>query len=158
MSIAFNHTLVHAKEKWGAARDVSGVLGLAEPSSYGPFAVLEFDNGATLDFVEDAGDIQAQHYAFLVGEDDFDSIGIDFDSRDGSGGPTRTGSDPGRSITKTEVVVSTGRVRMATGSRSSPARTAARADGERRRRDRDDSCCWVRPPGALVRFDFAVLE
>ena len=74
MSIEFNHTLVHAKDTWAAAREVGGVLGLAEPSSYGPCAVLQFDNGATLDFIEDTGEIRAQHYAFLVGEDDFDAI------------------------------------------------------------------------------------
>ena len=50
------------------------MLGLAEPASYGPFAVLQLDNGATLDFIEDTGDITPQHYAFLVGEDDFDAI------------------------------------------------------------------------------------
>jgi catechol 2,3-dioxygenase-like lactoylglutathione lyase family enzyme len=50
------------------------VLGLPEPSAYGPFAVLRFDNGVTLDFIEDSGEITAQHYAFLVGEGDFDVI------------------------------------------------------------------------------------
>ncbi len=74
MSIEFNHTLVHAKDIWVAAREVSAVLGLPEPSAYGPFAVLEFDNGASLDFIEDTGEIKAQHYAFLVGEDEFDAI------------------------------------------------------------------------------------
>jgi hypothetical protein len=74
VSIEFNHTLVHAKDIWAAALDVGGLLGLAEPTSYGPFAVLQFDNGTTLDFIEDTGDIKAQHYAFLVGEDDFDAI------------------------------------------------------------------------------------
>ncbi len=74
MSIDFNHTLVHAKDTWAAAREVGRVLGLAEPTSYGPFAVLQFDNGTTLDFIEDTGEIKAQHYAFLVGEDDFDAI------------------------------------------------------------------------------------
>src|SRR3712207_8818802 len=74
MSIEFNHTLVHATDTWAAARDVGRVLGLREPSPYGPFAVLQFDNGTTLDFIEDTGDITAQHYAFLVGEDDFDAI------------------------------------------------------------------------------------
>ena len=53
VSVEFNHTLVHAKDIWAAAREVGGLLGLAEPSSYGPFAVLQFDNGTTLDFVED---------------------------------------------------------------------------------------------------------
>jgi catechol 2,3-dioxygenase-like lactoylglutathione lyase family enzyme len=74
MSIDFNHTLVHAKDTWAAAREVGGVLGLPEPTSYGPFAVLLFDNGASLDFIEDTSEIKAQHYAFLVGEDDFDAI------------------------------------------------------------------------------------
>ena len=74
MSIEFNHTLVHAKDIWAASREVGSLLGLAEPSSYGPFAVLQFDNGTTLDFIEDTGEIKAQHYAFLVGEDEFDQI------------------------------------------------------------------------------------
>ena len=65
---------MHAKDEWTAAREVGRVLGLAEPSSYGPFAVLQLDNGASLDFIEDTGEIAAQHYAFLVGEDDFDAI------------------------------------------------------------------------------------
>src|SRR3712207_5830497 len=74
MSIEFNHTLVHAQDTWAAAREVGRILGLTEPSSYGPFAVLQFDNGTTLDFIEDRGEITAQHYAFLVGDDDFDAI------------------------------------------------------------------------------------
>jgi hypothetical protein len=74
MTVELNHTLVHARDIWPAAREVAGVLGLAEPTSYGPFAVLQLDNGASLDFLEDPGDIQPQHYAFLVGEDDFDAI------------------------------------------------------------------------------------
>lgn len=74
MSVEFNHTLVHSRDAWKAARDVAGVLGLAEPSPYGPFAVVQFDNGATLDFVEDRGEFRGQHYAFLVEEDDFDAI------------------------------------------------------------------------------------
>ena len=52
MSIEFNHTLVHAKDTWAAARQVGNLLGLAEPSSYGPFAVLQFDNGTTLDYTD----------------------------------------------------------------------------------------------------------
>ena len=74
MTVELNHTLVHVRDVWPAARDVAGVLGLAEPTSYGPFAVLALGNGASLDFLEDTGDIQPQHYAFLVGEDDFDAI------------------------------------------------------------------------------------
>jgi hypothetical protein len=74
MAIALNHTIVHARDRRAAARDVASVLGLPEPSSYGPFMVLELANGASLDFMQDDGQIQGQHYAFLVGEDDFDAV------------------------------------------------------------------------------------
>jgi hypothetical protein len=74
MTVELNHTLVHVRDTWSAARDVADVLGLPEPTAYGPFAVLQLDNGASLDFLEDTGAISAQHYAFLVGEDDFDAI------------------------------------------------------------------------------------
>jgi len=74
MTIELNHTLVHSSDIWAAAGEVAGVLGLPGPTSYGPFAVLTLDNGVSLDFMEDTGEITAQHYAFLVGEDDFDVV------------------------------------------------------------------------------------
>ena len=74
MGVELNHTLVHVRDIWSAAREVAGVLGRPEPTSYGPFVVLELDNGASLDFLQDTGEITPQHYAFLVGEDDFDAI------------------------------------------------------------------------------------
>jgi hypothetical protein len=72
--IELNHTIVHVRDPWSAAREVGQLLGLSEPAAYGPFAVLELDNGASLDFLEDTGEISGQHYAFLVGEDDFDAV------------------------------------------------------------------------------------
>ena len=74
MTVQLNHTIVSVRDKRESATFLAEILGLAEPTSYGPFAVLQFDNGTTLDFIEDTGDIKAQHYAFLVGEDDFDAI------------------------------------------------------------------------------------
>jgi hypothetical protein len=74
MSVELNHTLVHTRDIWASAREVATVLGLPEPAAYGPFAVLQLDNGASLDFIDEPGEIQPQHYAFLVGEDDFDAI------------------------------------------------------------------------------------
>jgi len=74
MTIELNHTIVHARDRWAAARDVAGVLGLAEPTAYGPFAVVELGNGVSLDFMEDSGDFTGQHYAFLVGEQEFDAV------------------------------------------------------------------------------------
>jgi len=74
MVVELNHTIVHARDRWVAARDVAEVLGRPAPQAFGPFAVLELDNGASLDFMEYGGEIHGQHYAFLVGEDDFDDI------------------------------------------------------------------------------------
>ena len=129
MSIEFNHTLVHAKDTWAAAREVGRVLGLAEPSSYGPFAVLQFDNGATLDFIEDTGEIKAQHYAFLVGEDDFDAIWDRLKEQGRQWWADPHKRRPGRSTTRTAAAASTGKDPTATGWRSSPARMAAGAEG-----------------------------
>ena len=74
MSIELNHTIVHVKDRWAAARDVGGVLGLPDAQAYGPFAELKLDNGASLDFMDTDGEVNGQHYAFLVGEDDFDQV------------------------------------------------------------------------------------
>jgi catechol 2,3-dioxygenase-like lactoylglutathione lyase family enzyme len=74
MRIELNHTIVLAKDNWAAARDVASILGLAEPSAYGPFAVVDLDNDVSLDFMTDDSAIRSQHYAFLVSEEDFDAV------------------------------------------------------------------------------------
>lgn len=74
MTVELNHTIVHASNRDDSARFLAGILGLEGPSSYGPFAVVNVANGVSLDFVEDSGTIHSQHYAFLVGEEDFDAI------------------------------------------------------------------------------------
>ena len=40
----------------------------------GHFLAVALDNGVSLDFAEPPIDFPPQHYAFLVGEDDFDRI------------------------------------------------------------------------------------
>ena len=74
MPAELNHTIVHSKDRWAAARDVAGVLGLAEPTGYGPFAVVELSNDVSLDFMDVDDDVHGQHYAFLVSEEDFDAV------------------------------------------------------------------------------------
>ena len=73
MAVELNHTIVHVRDRWAAARDVGGVLGLPDAQAYGPFAELKLDNGASLDFMDTDGEVHGQHYAFLVGEDEFDA-------------------------------------------------------------------------------------
>ena len=74
MTVELNHTIVHVRDRWAASREVGQVLGLPEATAYGPFAELRLDNGASLDFMDEEGEIHGQHYAFLVGEEDFDGV------------------------------------------------------------------------------------
>jgi catechol 2,3-dioxygenase-like lactoylglutathione lyase family enzyme len=75
VSIRFNHTIVHSRDKKQSATFLADILGLPVPGSFGPFLVVELANGASLDFI-DAGDFDVvpQHYAFLIDEEDFDAI------------------------------------------------------------------------------------
>jgi catechol 2,3-dioxygenase-like lactoylglutathione lyase family enzyme len=72
MPIELNHTIVYCRDKKASSRFLAEILSLAEPSSYGPFAVVEVSNGVSLDFLE--GEVHPQHYAFLVSEGEFDQI------------------------------------------------------------------------------------
>jgi catechol 2,3-dioxygenase-like lactoylglutathione lyase family enzyme len=74
VAVQLNHTIVAAKDKHESASFLADVLGVAPPKPFGHFLVVEVDNGVSLDFAESDGDIVAQHYAFLVSEDDFDQI------------------------------------------------------------------------------------
>jgi catechol 2,3-dioxygenase-like lactoylglutathione lyase family enzyme len=75
MSVRFNHTIVHSQDSKQSASFLSAILGLPEPSGFGPFQMVELANGASLDFIDaDGMEIQPQHYAFLIDEDDFDRI------------------------------------------------------------------------------------
>jgi catechol 2,3-dioxygenase-like lactoylglutathione lyase family enzyme len=47
---------------------------LPAPVRFGPFLVVELSNGASLDFHAADGKIAGQHYAFLLGEVDFDQV------------------------------------------------------------------------------------
>ena len=74
MSIALNHTIVHASDRERTAAFLTEILGLPPAEQYGPFRVVAMANGVSLDVVQDAGRITPQHYAFLVGETEFDEI------------------------------------------------------------------------------------
>lgn len=69
-----NHTIVWCRDQRRSAAFLADILGLAPPSRFGPFLVVETANGVSLDFHDFEGDIASQHYAFLVSEQDFDAI------------------------------------------------------------------------------------
>jgi len=74
MSIQLNHTIVHAHDKHASAQFLVEILGLQPPTTFGPFVVVQVDNGVSLDYADDHGTPHPQHYAFLVGDDEFDQI------------------------------------------------------------------------------------
>jgi catechol 2,3-dioxygenase-like lactoylglutathione lyase family enzyme len=74
MPVALNHTIVWCRDRRTSASFLADVLGRPAPVRFGPFLVVELDNGVSLDFHQTDGDIAAQHYAFLIGEDDFDVV------------------------------------------------------------------------------------
>ena len=74
MGVELNHTIVRCSDKEVSARFLADLLGMAAPTRYGPFLVVQLGNGVSLDFADDHGVPHPQHYAFLVGEDEFDRI------------------------------------------------------------------------------------
>ncbi|MEO5842245.1 MAG: VOC family protein [Acidimicrobiales bacterium] len=74
MSVQLNHTIVWCSDQKRSAEFLAGMFGRPAPTTFGPFLIVEVDNHVSLDFHEMDGEIAQQHYAFLVGEDDFDAI------------------------------------------------------------------------------------
>ena len=48
MAIELDHTIVASRDRRAAAQFVADVLGRPAPTSFGPFAVVELDNGVSL--------------------------------------------------------------------------------------------------------------
>jgi catechol 2,3-dioxygenase-like lactoylglutathione lyase family enzyme len=91
VNVQLNHTIVSCRDQQRSAGFLTGILGLPAPVRFAHFLVVEADNNVSLDFAETQGPITPQHYAFLVGEDDFDAA---FGRIRGQGVPYW--ADPGR--------------------------------------------------------------
>jgi len=74
MSVKLNHTIVRCSDKQASSRFLVEILGLPEPTSYGPFVVVQVDNEVSLDYADDHGAPNPQHYAFMVSDEEFDEI------------------------------------------------------------------------------------
>ena len=75
MAAQLNHTIVWSSNQGESAKFLADMLGLPAPTRFGPFDVVELDNGVSLDFIKaETETIQPQHYAFLISEIDFDAI------------------------------------------------------------------------------------
>jgi catechol 2,3-dioxygenase-like lactoylglutathione lyase family enzyme len=73
VSVQLNHTIVACRDQQRSAAFLTGILGLPAATRFGHFLVVAADNGVSLDFSETSANIASQHYAFLVGEEEFDA-------------------------------------------------------------------------------------
>jgi catechol 2,3-dioxygenase-like lactoylglutathione lyase family enzyme len=74
MTVQLDHTIVPARDKKESASFLAEILGLPEPVPTGPFMAVQIDHDLSIDFADTDGDIRPLHYAFRVGEDEFDTI------------------------------------------------------------------------------------
>ncbi|MEV4396361.1 VOC family protein [Nonomuraea sp. NPDC049607] len=74
MPVQLNHTIVAATDRDATAAFLVDVLGLEPAPVYGPFRVVTLANDVSLDVMQAPGKVTPQHYAFLVGEEEFDQI------------------------------------------------------------------------------------
>ncbi len=75
MTVAFNHTIIAARDKQESASFFTKLFDLPAPTFWGPFAIVTLADGVFVQFAEPGvAEIQMQHYAFLVDDSTFDAI------------------------------------------------------------------------------------
>jgi catechol 2,3-dioxygenase-like lactoylglutathione lyase family enzyme len=70
--VHFKRLAVAARDQQQSATFLKDLLGLSEPTSWGPFLSLTLDDGIRLDYAEPGVKFPGQHYALLVTDDVFD--------------------------------------------------------------------------------------
>lgn len=93
MAVELNHTIVASRDQDAGAAFITEVLGLEPATRFGPFTVVALAHGTSLDYLttDDPDRLTSQHYAFLVGDDEYGPIMERLRAR---GVPTY--ADPGR--------------------------------------------------------------
>jgi catechol 2,3-dioxygenase-like lactoylglutathione lyase family enzyme len=74
MAVELNHTIVWCTDKVKSATFLAEMLGRPAPRAFLHFLVVDMDNGVSLDFYQQDEKPKLQHYAFLVGETEFDQV------------------------------------------------------------------------------------
>jgi catechol 2,3-dioxygenase-like lactoylglutathione lyase family enzyme len=81
MAIMLDHTIVPAHDKEASARFFARIFGLSYDGPMSHFAPVRVNDSLTLDF-DDRDAFESHHYAFMIGEAEFDAI---FDRVKGEG-------------------------------------------------------------------------
>ncbi len=74
MSVELNHTIVWCSDKLRSSAFFAEILGRPPPRAFHHFMVVDLDNRVSLDFMQKEGDVSRQHYAFLIGDAEFDAV------------------------------------------------------------------------------------
>jgi len=87
-----NHTIVWCRDQKKSSDFLTEVLGLPPARRFLHFLVVELTNALSLDYYETDEPVAPQHYAFLVGDGEFDGILARVRSRGGEiwADPART--------------------------------------------------------------------
>ena len=72
MAIVLDHTIVPAHDKVASARFFARIFGLDYNGPHSHFAPVQVNEALTLDF-DERGAFDMHHYAFKVGESEFDA-------------------------------------------------------------------------------------
>jgi catechol 2,3-dioxygenase-like lactoylglutathione lyase family enzyme len=73
MTIRLDHTIVPAKDKVASAEFFADIFGLTVKPGQGYFAQVQVNESLTLDFADEP-EPQSHHYAFHIGEAEFEAI------------------------------------------------------------------------------------
>ena len=92
MTIVLDHTIVPARDKEASARFFARIFGLEYKGPVSHFAPVRINETLTIDF-DNWDSFERHHYAFKVGEAEFDGI---FDRVRGEGSSMAAGRAPPR--------------------------------------------------------------
>ncbi|HVQ07512.1 MAG TPA: VOC family protein [Allosphingosinicella sp.] len=73
MPVELNHSIIWCSDKARSSAFMTEILGLPPARIFHHFLVVDLDNRVSLDFYQKEGPVAPQHYAFLVGEGEFDA-------------------------------------------------------------------------------------
>ncbi|MFI7343015.1 VOC family protein [Streptomyces sp. NPDC050085] len=72
MTVELNHTIVPARDPQASARFLADILGLSVDPPVAHFTPVTLNNHVSLDY-DQVDDFEPHHYAFMVGEEEFDA-------------------------------------------------------------------------------------
>lgn len=74
VAVSFNHCIVFAKDTRESASFFTRLFDLPDAVAWGPFLSVTLAHGVVMQFAAPGIEVQPQHYAFLVTEEEFDTI------------------------------------------------------------------------------------